>query len=168
MGNALWRGATFRGTRLFKCDLEFMELPDADFTGADLNGSLLTGSVIPRGKFSGARLIDTGLSEIDWPEADLRDADFTGASFHLGSSRSGLVGSTIPCEGSKTGFYTDEANEQDFKPPEEIRKACLCGADLRGAKVEGADWYLVDLRGAKYTLDQARWFKRNGAILVSR
>ena len=48
-----------------------------------------------------------------------------------------MVGSTIPCEGSRTGFYTDDYNEQDYKSPEEIRKACLCGADLRGAPAGG-------------------------------
>jgi hypothetical protein len=31
------------------------------------------------------------------------------------------------CEGSRTGFYTDD---QTYKPPEEIRKANLCGAVL--------------------------------------
>jgi uncharacterized protein YjbI with pentapeptide repeats len=78
------------------------------------------------------------------------------------------VGSTIPCEGSRTGFYTDEFNEQDFKSPEEIRKACLCGADLRGAIIGRVDFYLVDLRGAKYSAKQGEHFARCGAILVSR
>jgi uncharacterized protein YjbI with pentapeptide repeats len=86
----------------------------------------------------------------------------------MGSSRSGLVGSPIACEGSRTGFYTDDFNDQDFKSAEEIRKANLCGADLRGAKIDGVDFYLVDLRGAKYTADQADHFARCGAILRSR
>ena len=73
-----------------------------------------------------------GLAEIDWPGADLHDADLHGASFHLGSSRSGLVDSPIACEGSRTGFYTDDYDDQDIKSPEEIRKANLRGADLRG------------------------------------
>lgn len=76
--------------------------------------------------------------------------------------------SDIPGEGSRTGFYTDEFNEQDYKPPEEIRKANLCGADLRGARINGVDFYLVDLRGAKYTQKQAEHFARCGAILRSR
>ncbi len=63
----------------------------------------------------------------------LTGADLRFATFHLGSTRSGLVGSPIACEGSRTGFYTDDFDAQDFKPPEEIRKANLCGADLRGA-----------------------------------
>ena len=108
---------------------------------------------------------EAGLAEIGWEEANLRDADLRGATFHMGSTRSGLVGSITPCEGSRTGFYTDDLAEQDFKSPEEIRKANLCGADLRGAKIDGVDFYLVDLRGAKYSQDQAEHFKKCGAIL---
>ena len=86
----------------------------------------------------------------------------------MGSSRSGLVGSTVACEGSKTGFYTDEFDEQDFKSPEDIRKANLRGANLSRAIVHGTDWYLVDLRNAKYSNTQAEHFARCGAILRSR
>src|SRR5437899_2813332 len=80
--------------------------------------------------FLGANLRDTGLAEVDWPGACLRDADLRGATFHLGSSRSGLVNSPIASEGSRTGFYTDDYLDQDVKPVEEIRKANLRGADL--------------------------------------
>jgi uncharacterized protein YjbI with pentapeptide repeats len=168
MNEATWTGASFRSAQLRNCVLEWMELPDADFVGADLTGSLMTGSQIPRGQFEGAILRHAGLADIDWEGADLRSVDFAHCSFHLGSTRSGLVGSTVPSEGSRTGFYTDEFNEQDFKAPEEIRKACLCGADLCGAEVEDADFYLVDLRGAKYTEAQREFFIRCGAILESR
>jgi hypothetical protein len=82
--------------------------------------------------------------------------------------RIGLVNSPIACEGSRTGFYTDELYEQEFKSPEEIRKANLHGADLRGAKIDNLDFYLVDLRGALYTADQEAHFRRSGAILESR
>src|SRR3712207_7636310 len=47
-----------------------------------------------------ADLRNTGLADVEWEGADLRDADLRGASFHMGSTRSGLVGSSIPCEGS--------------------------------------------------------------------
>lgn len=117
---------------------------------------------------AGARFRRAGLADIDWEGADLRSCDFTHAAFHMGSSRSGLVGSPIACEGSRTGFYTDDYQTQDYQPPEAIRKANLCGANLVGAKVTGTDWYLVDLRGAKYTTDQAEWFRKCGAILVDR
>jgi hypothetical protein len=39
-------------------------------------------------------------------------------AFHFGSGRSGLVGSTIAGEGSRTGFYTDEYDQQTYRPPE--------------------------------------------------
>jgi hypothetical protein len=78
---------------------------------------------------------------------------------------SGLVGSPIACEGSKTGFYTDDYEDMHFKRPEDIRKANLCGADLRGAKIDGLDFYLVDLRDAKLEAKQLEHVRRCGAIL---
>jgi len=112
--------------------------------------------------------VNTGLADIDWEQADLRGADLCGASFHMGSSRSGLVDSPIASYGSRTGFYTDDYNEQDFKSPEEIRKANLRGADLRGARISGVDFYLVDLRDARYNAEQEQHFRSCGAILESR
>ncbi|HLU39531.1 MAG TPA: hypothetical protein VK081_09105 [Planctomycetota bacterium] len=53
------------------------------------------------------------------------------AAFHLGSTRSGLVESTIACEGSRTGFYPDESFDDRFRAPEGVRKANLRGCDLR-------------------------------------
>jgi uncharacterized protein YjbI with pentapeptide repeats len=161
-------GATFAGADLTGCDLEGLELPAADFTGADLTNALLTGTSIPDGRFDGARLREAGLAEVDWERASLRGADLTGASFHLGSTRSGRVGSPIACEGSKTGFYTDDYDEQDFKPPEQIRKANLCFADLRGAVLKKVDFYLVDLRGALLDPEQEEHARRCGAILEAR
>jgi uncharacterized protein YjbI with pentapeptide repeats len=165
---AEFAGANFAHATLNECDMENMSLPGADFTGAWLCGSYLTGSRIPAAKFGGANLRNTRLAHIDWPDADLRAADLRAATFHMGSSRSGLVGSPIACEGSRTGFYTDEYLEQDFKSPEEIRKANLCGADLRGADIDHVDFYLVDLRGAKYTAEQEIQLRATGAILESR
>ena len=108
---------------------------------------------------------ETRLADIYWPGADLRDCDLRGASFHLGTTRSGLVGSPIACEGSRTGFYTDDYYDQDIKRAEEIRKANLRGADLRGANIEGVDFYLVDLRDAKYSQEQAKQLRQSRAIL---
>jgi uncharacterized protein YjbI with pentapeptide repeats len=48
------------------------------------------------------------------------------------------------------------------------RKANLWGADLRGAEIEGVDFYLVDLRNAKYTQDQAEHFRQCRALLNDR
>jgi uncharacterized protein YjbI with pentapeptide repeats len=167
------RDACFEGARLTKgnlrlAHLEGMQLDGVDLAGACLEGALLTSTSIRRGDLSGCNLRGAGLADIDWEGACLNGADLRGASFHLGSSRSGLVGSPIASEGSRTGFYTDEYHEQDYKPPEEIRKANLCYADLRGACVDYVDFYLVDLRGAEYDLKQAEHFLRCGAILEDR
>lgn len=155
----------FSGATLRACELEGVFLAAANFTGARLAGCYMTATRMPRASFRRADLRNTGLAEIDWEGADLRDADLRGVSFHMGSTRSGLVGSTIAGEGSKTGFYTDDFQDRDFKNPEEIRTANLCDADLRGAQIGGVDFYLVDLRGAIYTADQHDQFKRCGAIL---
>lgn len=41
-------------------------------------------------------------------------------------------------------------------------------ARLRGAVIDQTDFYLVDLRDAKYDADQAQHFRRYGAILEDR
>ena len=145
--------------------MEDMDLRGADLSGAVLNMSLFTGACLAGVNLHKADLRETGLADIDLEGADLRRANLRGASFHLGSTRSGLVGSVIPCEGSKTGFYTDEREEQTYRRPEDIRKANLSHADLRGARIKGVDFYLVDVRGAKYTRRQGTYFKKCGAII---
>lgn len=157
--------AIFREANLCGCNLEGVRLDAPDFYRALLERALLTGSTLTRPNFAGANLRGAGLAEIDWADADLRGADLRAASFHMGTTRSGMVYSDVPCEGSRTGFYTDEFADRDFRAPEEIRKANLCGADLRGANIDGVDFYLVDLRGAKYSPDQADHLARCGAIL---
>ncbi len=165
---ACFAGACLRQADLSKCDLEGMQLDGIDLSSANLKGALLTDSSMVGGNLSGACLHNAGLADVNWEGADLSHADFDGATFHMGSSRSGLIFTAIPSEGSRTGFYTDDYNEQDFKAPEEIRKANLCRTDLRGASVEGTDFYLVDLRGARYDAHQERHFRRTGAILQDR
>jgi uncharacterized protein YjbI with pentapeptide repeats/energy-coupling factor transporter ATP-binding protein EcfA2 len=165
---AYFAGCAFAGALLARCDLEGMELSATDFSKADLTGALMTGSVMKHADFSGARLRNAKLAEIDWEGANLWAANLQGVTFHMGSSRSGLVGSPIASEGSRTGFYTDDYEEQSYKSPEEIRKANLCGADLRGAQIEGVDFYLVDLRGALLDPEQEEHVRRCGAILEAR
>lgn len=166
--DAKFTGAKFESANVTRCDMEFMELPGATFSGANMQGALLTGSFIPKGNFVGANLSGAALADIEWERADLRNADLTGCSFHMGSSRSGRLDSDIACEGSRTGFYTDDYFDQPFKAPKEIRKGNLRGADLRGAKLDKTDFYLVDLRGALYDAAQAEHLRRCGAILESR
>ncbi|MDB5342532.1 MAG: pentapeptide repeat protein [Schlesneria sp.] len=159
--------ASFQRAQLSQCKFEGMELPDADFYAAVLNCALLTESTMPRANFSAADLKGAKLAHIEWEFANLQGADLTGATFHMGSTRSGLVGSSIPMYGSRTGFYTDEYHEQDFRAPEEIRKANLRGADLRGAVIHGVDFYLVDLRDALFDPEQEDQLRRTGAILLA-
>lgn len=163
--HAHFEGARFDRSNLSGCDLEGMSLPEASFSLCNLAHALLTASHMPGASFAGADLRHAGLAEVSWPGCDLGSADMTGASFHLGSSRSGHVDSAVPCEGSRTGFYTDELHEQAYRAPEEIRKADLRGADLRGAVLDGVDFYLVDLRGARYDAARAAWLRQTGAIL---
>lgn len=163
--NCTLTDAIFPQACLLKCNLEGLEVPNARFENADLRRASLTGSVMRGANFIKARLCQAGLAEIDWEGASLCGADFNRASFHLGTTREGMLFTPIACEGSRTGYYTDEYCEQYFKSPEDIRKANLCGADLRGAKVEKADFYLVDLRGARFDASQREHFRRCGAIL---
>jgi uncharacterized protein YjbI with pentapeptide repeats len=168
LSTAQFTGTRFYGTNLKGCDLEVMHLPGAQFRNANLERALLTGATMRGACFDGANLGCCGLADVDWEGASLQGADLRGASFHLGSTRSGLVGSPIAREGSMTGFYTDDYEEQDFKAPEEIRKANLCYADLRGAKIHGVDFYLVDLRHARFDPDREQHLRRSGAILEDR
>lgn len=66
---------------------------------------------------------------------------------------------------SRTEFYTDEYGEQDFKNPKEICKANLCGADLRGARIDGVDPQLVDLRDGRYDAGQVDHFRPCRSIM---
>lgn len=161
-------GANFDRAILCECDLELVQLRRASFMNAHLEKALLTGSVLVKANFEGAYLCNAGLAEIDWEFANLRGADLRGATFHMGSTRTGHVNSTVACEGSKTGFYTDEYYEQSYLAPERIRKANLRGADLRGANIENVDFYLVDLRDALLDPDQLPQLKKCGAILEHR
>ena len=171
------RGQRLRDVRLEGCglnealltdaDLEGLRLEAAQLAGADLTGALLTESHLPRANLRGARLNRAGLAEVVWERADLREADFTQATFHLGSSRSGTLFG-YPSQGTRTGFYTDDLSDTAFRRPEEVRRASLRGSDLRGAKVEEADFYLVDLRGVRCSDAQRAHFRACGAILSDR
>ncbi|TWU27496.1 pentapeptide repeat-containing protein [Bythopirellula polymerisocia] len=158
-------GTSFERANLRQAQMEDIHITQARFAEAKLCSAHLTGSKFPDADFRKADLTGAFLAEIEWERANLRGADLRGATFHMGSSRSGLVGSPIAREGSMTGFYTDEREEMYFKRPEEIRKANLCGADLRGAKIEGVDFYLVDLRGSKFDPQHELQIRSTGAIL---
>lgn len=165
--NAHVLGARFTCASLNGANLERIEAAGALFDGADLRGATLTWTILPGASFRNANLSHARLADIQWEKADLRDADLREATFHMGSARSGLVFGK-PSEGTRNGFYTDEFFEQTFRAPEDVRSANLRGADIRGAFLEDTDFYLVDLRDARYTSDQEQYLRRCGAILEAR
>lgn len=164
-------GVRLCGAWLHRCNFVDVAFSTPDWSGTRLFDCDLSGSVMSNPGFSNGSIRNCGLADIQWENADLRNVDFRLSTFHAGSSRSGLVsaGHILPAsEGSRTGFYTDDYADQTHMAPEVIRKANLCGADLTGANIEGVDFYLVDLRRARYSTGQAEWFKKCGAILVNR
>ena len=171
-------GADLRTARLDGADLDFANLERSDLSGTQLprlqaragrfHAAILTGCRWPEAQLHSATFTEAGLAGVDWQGADLRAANFRNATFQFGGSRSGLVGSPIAGEGSRTGFYTDESLEDSFQAPEDVRKANLRFCDLRGAKLSGCDFYLVDLRGARLDDAQLPWLRRCRAILDRR
>ncbi|WP_182867335.1 pentapeptide repeat-containing protein [Rhodopirellula sp. JC639] len=157
--------AIFYCARFVSLNLDTAAAANVSFQQCDLSDASMTASTLTGCNFHDAILVNAKLAEINWEDCDLRDADLRGCSFHLGSTRCGMVGSPYPSHGTRTGFYTDDLDEQYFKSPETIRKANLCGSDLRGADIAGLDFYLVDLRGAKFDPDQRKQFVATGAIL---
>jgi uncharacterized protein YjbI with pentapeptide repeats len=162
---AFLNGTCLEETNLSHAQLEDVQILHARLYNADLQSAHLTGSSLPSADLRRANLFGAGLADIDWEEADLRDAVLVNATFHMGSSRSGLVGSPYACEGSKTGFYTDDLEDLSFKRPEEVRKANLRGADLRGVNADGVDFFLVDLRDAKLDAPLRQQAQKTGAIM---
>ena len=163
LNHATWRFGQFPGS-----NFEFARIEQVKFQYANFQGAHLTASRMREVNLVGADFRRAGLADIDWEGVDLRRANLRWCAFHMGSSRSGLVGSPYPGHGSKTGFYTNDFDDIWHRPPEEIRKANLCGADLRGAYLRDTDFYLVDLRGAIYDHDQREHFIRCDAILDDR
>lgn len=163
--SARLQGACLEQALLTGANFEDVRWRQAQLKGTTLHAAHLTGSNFPAADLRNAELSAACLGEIDWENADLRGANLSGATFHMGSSRSGLVDSPIASEGSRTGFYTDELDELYFKSPEQVRKANLRGADLRGADITNVDFYLVDLRDAKLDPQQRKQVRQSGAIL---
>ncbi len=160
-----FEGANLVKCAMSKCDMEGMQINDVVFDQSWLNDTILTGTRFRNVSLSGCRFHNSKLADVDWEGCDLRGAYFVNTHFLMGSTRCGKVNSPFPSHGTRTGFYTDEYDEQYFKRPEEIRKANLCDCDLTGARVTKSDFYLVDLRGAIYDDKQREHFQRCGAIM---
>lgn len=163
--NCILRDTVFTAAYLGGANLEDVALNQPHFFRSILPGANLTGASFVGGNFQHAIMIGCYMAEIDLSGADLRDADLSGSTFHMGSSRSGLVNSVIASEGTRTGFYDTDDQEACYREPEEYRVANLQGCDLRGASLENVDFWRVDLRGAVYDDVQHFHLKRTGAIL---
>ena len=135
------------------------------FDHADLNEAYLSGSSMKECSLQRASLIHARLAEVNWELCDLRGANLTGATFHYGSTRCGTLDSPYPSHGTRTGYYTDDRDTLYFQAPETIRKANLCGCDLRGAILTGVDFYLVDVRDAIMEPDQRKQIAASGGIV---
>lgn len=125
-----------------------------------MTGTKLSGLDMRRSVLQNCRL-----GEVEWVNCDLRESDLRGCTFHFGSTRCGIVGSPYPSHGTRTGFYTDDLERLYFEQPESVRRGNLQGCDLRGANIDGVDFYLIDLRGAKLDPGQKRHAAATGAIL---
>ncbi len=153
------------GASLNRCNLEGQSLERVGMKSASFARAILTGTRFRNCNMQNCRLTTARMANIDWEDCDLRRADFSYCQFLMGSTRAGTVDSPYPSHGTRTGYYTDDHDDHYFKTPEETRKANLCGCNLLGAEIYKADFYLVDLRGAKYDDDQREHFEKCKAIL---
>lgn len=163
-------GRIFSGAKLIAAS--FIEVAFAGVAIPDWSAEMtnfarcdLTRARLPRARLYRARFTACRMHGIELAGADLSGADLRGAQFHFGNSRSGLVGSPLASEGTRTGFYTDEHRERAFLSPEAVRVADFTHCKLRGAQLEGADFYLVDFRGADLDPAQRAYLQRCRAIL---
>ena len=133
---------------------EGVELERVELTDASLRGATLRASRLWRCRAHGA-LLDG---------ADLRSTSWSEVSFHVGSTRSGLLLGAPPLEGSRTGFYAEAAADERFAP-DDARAASLRGCDLRGARFVDTSLFRVDLRGARLDPPLREQARRDGALL---
>ena len=169
LAKAVLRHARFDGACLGKATLQYAVLAGSTGRGADgamaeLSCADLTASDWSGASLAGARLQHAYLADVCLCGADLSHASLAHARFHFGGSRSGLVGSTIAGEGSRTGFYNDFLVD-DRLAPDRSRRADLRDVDLRGADLTGVDFFRVDLRGARFDVGVRTRMAKMGAIL---
>ena len=164
-GNRSLDDISFAESKLHACDFECTSMERVNFHGARLANALFTDSVASRCDLKNSILRGAGLAGVHWTNCNLRGANLSNAAFHLGSSRAGIVDSPFPSHGTRTGFYNDDIEDMDCKPPEAIRKAALIDCDMHGANLDNADFYLVDLRGSLFDEKYRGYLKGCGAIL---
>lgn len=161
--------AKMQGTSFQNCNFDGLDFEDTEhhglkFENSELGDSILTRSKLSRCSFTHSNLSGSRMAEIEWYDCDLRGTDLRKIIFHFGSTRCGLVGSPYPSHGTRTGFYSDQLEEQYFREPEAIRRAALINCDFRGANLEGVDFYLVDLTGSILDSHESRQAIATGAL----
>lgn len=128
----------FHGARLNGAIVWQSVIPDADFTGAKMDGMQIVASAFVGSKFdSSTRLKNVTVDQwVDFEQADMRGMDLRGITFK--NARSGQVWPKI-----------------------NFRDANLYGADLRNVDLSDVDFSGADLREAKFDgieqLKNSRW-----------
>lgn len=134
-------GIDLRGRDLDDFHMPGKVAPDADLSGAKLNGSVLRRCNFEAARFSdtemvGARLSRSVLRAASFFSADLTDADLVAADCSYTN-----FGTTDP--------NTDEPSGGAKLVRANLRGAILVGAVLTGADLAGADLRRADLTGAR-------------------
>ena len=156
---------SFKAANLEHSNLDELDLLGCQFAKAKMEACSMTGTRLRNASLADARLRFAKLGYVDWQGCNLRNADLSGCLFHLGGSRSGLVGSPYPSHGTRTGFYRDDLEELIFKDPQDVCRARIVQCDLTGAKIQDVDFYLVDLRGSIVSASQRDQILSTGGII---
>jgi uncharacterized protein YjbI with pentapeptide repeats len=153
---------------------------------------LLAGAFLNRARWPGIHLehVDlhsADLSEADLCQANLENADATEVRFRRAKLEKAILNSGVALKADFSGANLRSvlAKQASFRQAN-LSRACLAEADLSGANLQGAniedadfrganleganlvDFYLVDLRDAKYTAFQAAHLRSCRAILEHR
>ena len=140
--------ASLRGTNLLRADL--WDLPSGDFTGANLEGAVLSGD-LSQGDFTGANFADAilrGNSVFDaarFHEANFMGASISGRYLHA-SFRNASFTSGTRLNGSFAGADFAGVDFEHSTMEGSFQHAVFHGADLTGAsfvrQLRGVDAYL--------------------------
>ncbi len=162
---AVVRPATLRQATLRDCHLGELELDGLLAENLELEGVDLTGTSLREARLGGAKLRGCRAHGLVLDGADLRLTAWSRVSFHVGSTRSGLLVGAPALEGSMTGLYAAEAAVDERLAPDDACAASLRGCDLRWARFEGTSLFKVDLRGARLDPPLREQARRDGALL---
>lgn len=162
---AVVRPATLCQATLRRCHLGELELDGLLAENLELEESDLTGASLREARLGGSKLRGCRAHGLVLDGADLRLTAWSRVSFHVGSTRAGLLLGAPALEGSMTGFYAAEAAVDERLAPDDACAASLRGCDLRWARFEETSLFKVDLRGARLDPSLREQARRDGALL---